>query len=135
MVHSSVSSPNPLIDGAFQIKEKLAWAQRDFGSDSIFFKNLFKATFSSNTLVAFDIKDIISCLLEEPEYVLWEGAWKGSLKGISTELLQASIGTLDTFGKVITVDPLSGEGEWAETKDQMRALSKGLLDKIRTAAK
>lgn len=67
--------------------------------------------------------------------MLWEGAWKGSLKGISTELLQASIGTLDTFGKVITMDPLSGEGEWAETKDQMRALSKGLLDKIRTAAK
>lgn len=61
---------------SFQIKEKLARAQRDFGRESVFLKILFKATFSSNTLTPFDIKDLLSCLLESPEYMLWEGTWK-----------------------------------------------------------
>lgn len=69
------------------------------------------ATFSSNTLISHDIKDLIACLLSSSAYMLWDGTWKRSLRSIHSELLQSSAGTLDAFRNIVIADHLNGEGE------------------------
>ncbi|RMC21551.1 hypothetical protein DUI87_02417 [Hirundo rustica rustica] len=97
------------------------------------FKGMMKATFNSNEMVPSDIKDLFRCLLTPSEYDLWEGLWKKALKTVLQEIQQTP-DAQDSDYNDITHDHLCGEGDLASANEQIRLLSKSVLDKICNAA-
>lgn len=71
---------------SYQSKKELCKAQKEFGRGSEYFEGLLKATFSSNLVVPYNLKDLFTCLLSPAEYMLWEGPWKRSLQAIHSEV-------------------------------------------------
>lgn len=90
---------------------------KEFGRKSKYFKGLLKATFSSNELVPWDIKDLFACLLTPTEYLLWEQTWKRSLQPLLIELCRNRDTAVDAKQSVITLDHLCGEGDWREPRE------------------
>ncbi|RMB94907.1 hypothetical protein DUI87_28713 [Hirundo rustica rustica] len=107
--------------------------QKQFGRSSEIFKGMMKATFNSNEMVPSDIKDLFRCLLTPSEYDLWEGLWKKALKTVLQEIQQTP-DAQDSDDNDITHDHLCGEGDLSSANEQIRLLSKSVLDKICNAA-
>ncbi|RMC04213.1 hypothetical protein DUI87_19032 [Hirundo rustica rustica] len=107
--------------------------QKQFGRSSEIFKGMMKATFNSNEMVPSDIKDLFRCLLTPSEYDLWEGLWKKALKTVLQEIQQTP-DAQDSDHNDITHDHLCGEGDLSSANEQIRLLSKSVLDKICNAA-
>ncbi|RMC19673.1 hypothetical protein DUI87_03236 [Hirundo rustica rustica] len=67
------------------------------------------------------------------EYDLWEGLWKKALKTVLQEIQQTP-DAQDSNDNDITHDHLCGEGDLSSVNEQIRLLSKSVLDKICNAA-
>ncbi|XP_031958111.1 endogenous retrovirus group K member 8 Gag polyprotein-like [Corvus moneduloides] len=119
---------------SYQNKKQLCKAQREFGQKSEYFKGLLKATFSSNELVPWDIKDLFTCLLTPTEYLLWEQTWKRSLQAVLIKLCRCRDTAVDADKSALTFDHLCGEGNWKEPGEQARILPKVVLVRIMGAA-
>ncbi|RMC01176.1 hypothetical protein DUI87_22267 [Hirundo rustica rustica] len=107
--------------------------QKQFGRASEIFKGMMKATFNSNEMVPSDIKDLFRCLLNPSEYDLWEGLWQKALKTVLQEIQQTPDAQGSDYND-ITHDHLCGEGAFSSPNEQIRLLSKSVLDKICNAA-
>lgn len=110
-----------------QLRE-LCKAEKDFGRNSPYFKNLIQATFAANILIPHDIKNIMSCLLSPSEYMLWERSWKRLLQ----DLLQSY--QRDPNRANLTFDQLCGQGDFMKPQDQIRVLSELILDDVKRSA-
>ncbi|RMC21799.1 hypothetical protein DUI87_02668 [Hirundo rustica rustica] len=118
---------------SYQDKKELCKMQKQFGRSSEIFKGMMKATFNSNEMVPSDNKDLFRCLLTPSEYDLWEGLWKKALKTVLQEIQQTP-DAQDSDDNDITHDHLCGEGDLSSANEQIRLLSKSVLDKICNAA-
>ncbi|RMC21078.1 hypothetical protein DUI87_01935 [Hirundo rustica rustica] len=118
---------------SYQDKKELCKMQKTIGRSSEIFKGMMKATFNSNEMVLSDIKDLFRCLLTPSEYDLWEGLWKKALKTVLQEIQQTT-DAQDSDYNDITHDHLCGEGDLSSANEQIRLLSKSVLDKICNAA-
>ncbi|RMC20640.1 hypothetical protein DUI87_01492 [Hirundo rustica rustica] len=67
------------------------------------------------------------------KYDLWEGLWKKALKTVLQEIQQTP-DAQDSDYNDITHDHLCGEGDLSSANEQIRLLSKSVLDKICNAA-
>lgn len=95
---------------------------------------LLKATFSSNVLISHDLQDLLSCLFNPTEYLLWEEAWNRSLKDLLPELLRAPDSAFDADDNPITYEHLCGEGEWIMVTKQVEKTPQSVLNLVKTAA-
>lgn len=95
---------------------------------TVYFKSVFNAIFTTNTLVPHDIKKITSCLLSPAEFLLWEELWKRQLTEEFPLIIQ------DPNNAMLTLDHLFGENLMSKPQDQAQQILKLVLDIVQGAA-
>ena len=118
----------------YQRKKELCKGHKEFGRKSEYFKGLLKATFSSNTLVPDDIKDLFACLLTQAEYLLWERTWKRLLQELLPELLQSPDCAIDADNNNISMDHLCSEGTRSQARAHSEKIAEPVLEHVKRAA-
>lgn len=112
----------------------LVKALKEYRRDSLYFQGLLKAQLAGIVAVPFDLKHLFCCLTNKTEYKLWKVMWKDLLKNALPSLLKDPETTRDGNGDALTLDHLSGEGEWTAASDQAAGIPKPILEQITEAA-
>lgn len=97
---------------------------KEFGRESSYFKSLLNATFSTNVVVPSDIKTVMSSLLSDAQYWIWERSWNRKLK----ELLEMY--GADPQKAFLTLVHLMGEGNMEKLQDQTKSIPPEVLQDI-----
>lgn len=102
---------------------------KEFGKDSPHFKSVFQGTLDNNITVPADLKYIMSGLLEESQYIVWEQDWKELVRDLH-KMYQRDQGKA-----FLTLDHLFGEGDFRKAQDQANVIPTEVLGELREAAK
>lgn len=111
-----------------QLKE-ITKAGKEFGFDSPQFKMTIDTVFDESTLVPADLRRIFGGILENPELSVWEKIWKSKLEDLLTTL------KADPNRAFLTLDHLSGEGDWIKGQEQANHIPTEVLKEIKDRAK
>ncbi|XP_031953815.1 endogenous retrovirus group K member 5 Gag polyprotein-like [Corvus moneduloides] len=85
-------------------------------------------------MTPFDLRQLFSCLLSSAEFLLWKSAWERELRRLLPVLLQGSDTAVDADNQALTMDHLSGEGEWALAPKQAQGLPLEVLQQVKELA-
>ncbi|XP_031977765.1 endogenous retrovirus group K member 5 Gag polyprotein-like [Corvus moneduloides] len=117
-----------------QTVKELCKAQKEFGRESKYFRGLLQANLSGAVTTPFDLRQLFSCLLSSAEFLLWKLAWERELRRLLPVLLQGSDTAVDADNQALTMDHLSGEGEWALVPKQAQGLPLEVLQRVKELA-
>ncbi|TRZ19197.1 hypothetical protein HGM15179_007870 [Zosterops borbonicus] len=112
----------------------LVKALKECGRDSLYFQGTLNAHLAGIVVVPFDLKHLFRCLTSKTEYKLWEATWKDLLKDTLPSLLKDPKTAKDGNGDELTLDHLSGEGDWALAPTQAAGIPALVLEEVKDAA-
>ncbi|KAL9844605.1 uncharacterized protein GJ701_008549 [Geothlypis trichas] len=117
-----------------QLIKEICKSHKEYGPHSPYFRGLLNSELSRNVVVPHDLKQLFSCLMTSTEFKLWEISWKQLLKE-ALPSLQADPNTArDANGVPITIEHLSGEGQWSSASIQATAIPEVVLERVKEAA-
>lgn len=111
------------------IKE-ICKAHKEHGPHSPYFRGLLNAELSKTVVVPHDLKQLFSCLMTSTEFKLWEMARKQLLKEALPDLHADPNTAKDASGMPITIEHLSGEGQWSLAPTQAAAIPLEVLKRV-----
>ena len=117
-----------------QTIKELCKAQKEFGRESEYFHGLLEANLSGAVMMPYDLRQLFSCLLSSAEFLLWKAAWEKEPRRLLPALLQSSDTAVDADNQALTMDHLSGEGEWALAPKQTQSLPLEVLQQVKELA-
>ncbi|TRZ06100.1 hypothetical protein HGM15179_021007, partial [Zosterops borbonicus] len=112
----------------------LCKALKQYGRYSPYSRGLLNVLLTGMTAVPADLKHLFRCLTNSTEYKLWEALWKDLLKRALQSLLADPTTAVDEKGVKLTLDHLSGDGQWALAPTQASDIPNPVLDKVKYAA-
>lgn len=105
-----------------QSLKELCKAQKKYGRESLSFKTILQAIFSTTVMIPHNVKNIFSCLLSPSEFQLWLADWRKQLTDLLPILLQ------DQANVGLTMDHLLGEGLLSKPQEQARTIPEAALN-------
>ncbi|TRZ18665.1 hypothetical protein HGM15179_008418 [Zosterops borbonicus] len=114
--------------------QDLCKALKEYGHYSPYFRGLLNAQLTGMTAVPADLKHLFRCLTNSTEYKLCEASWKDLLKRALQSLLADPTTAMDEKGVKLTLDHLSGDGQWVLAPTQASDIPIPVLDKVKHTA-
>ncbi|XP_068036427.1 endogenous retrovirus group K member 7 Gag polyprotein [Anomalospiza imberbis] len=119
---------------ALPIIKEICKIHNQYGSHSPYFRGLLNAELSRAVVVPYDLKQLFACLMTTTEFKLWEITWKQLLKEALPALHVDPKTAKDVNGLPITIEHLSGEGQWSLAPVQAATIPVEVLERVKEAA-
>jgi len=116
---------------SFSVIKELRRTVTEHGLSSPYFTSLLSSVFNTYVMTPHDLKSLAQLLLTRTQYSLWESHWRGGLQA----LLTTYVGHSNAAIAALTIEHLTGTGQYSDPVAQARDIPREALEAIREEAK